>query len=56
MPDQDGDGEDDIDAKRRKVLEETRHIDADSDESHTSSSEEEDRYWSLTRAANIILR
>ncbi|KAI4144781.1 MAG: hypothetical protein L6R39_004039 [Caloplaca ligustica] len=42
VPDQDGDGEDDIDAKRRKVLEETRHIDADSDESHTSSSEEED--------------
>lgn len=38
-----GDGEEDIEAKRRKVLEETRHIDADSDDPGSSSSEE-DRY------------
>ncbi len=36
-------GEEDIEAKRRKVLEETRHIDADSDEAGSASSEE-DRY------------
>ncbi|KAL9631046.1 MAG: hypothetical protein Q9204_004420, partial [Flavoplaca sp. TL-2023a] len=40
-PGQDADGEEDIDAKRRRVLEETRHLDADSDESSNASSEED---------------
>ncbi|KAL9603926.1 MAG: hypothetical protein Q9219_000864 [cf. Caloplaca sp. 3 TL-2023] len=40
-PAQDGDGEEDIEAKRRRVLEETRHIDADSDDSNSSSSDED---------------
>ncbi|KAL8689929.1 MAG: hypothetical protein Q9218_004507, partial [Villophora microphyllina] len=38
---QDGDEEEDIEAKRRRVLEETRHIDADSDDSSSASSEED---------------
>ncbi|KAL8949167.1 MAG: hypothetical protein Q9222_004699 [Ikaeria aurantiellina] len=38
---QDGNGEQDIEAKRRRVLEETRHIDAESDDHSDSSSEEE---------------
>ncbi|KAI4230431.1 MAG: hypothetical protein L6R36_000060 [Xanthoria steineri] len=40
-PGQDADGEEDIDAKRRRVLEETRHLDADSDKSSNASSEED---------------
>ncbi|KAI4280795.1 MAG: hypothetical protein L6R38_004157 [Xanthoria sp. 2 TBL-2021] len=40
-PGEDADGEEDIDAKRRRVLEETRHIDADSDESSNASSDED---------------
>ncbi|KAL8682286.1 MAG: hypothetical protein Q9186_001655 [Xanthomendoza sp. 1 TL-2023] len=40
-PGQDGEGEEDIEAKRRRVLEETRHIDADSDDSSTASSEDD---------------
>ncbi|KAL8775305.1 MAG: hypothetical protein Q9209_000312 [Squamulea sp. 1 TL-2023] len=40
-PDENGEGEEDIDAKRRRVLEETRHIDADSEESSNASSEED---------------
>lgn len=38
---QDGDEEESIEAKRRRVLEETRHIDADSEDSSSASSEEE---------------
>ncbi|KAI4253730.1 MAG: hypothetical protein LQ352_003528 [Teloschistes flavicans] len=38
---QDGDEEESIEAKRRRVLEETRHIDADSEDSSSESSEEE---------------
>ncbi|KAL8717305.1 MAG: hypothetical protein Q9225_005437 [Loekoesia sp. 1 TL-2023] len=34
-------GEEDIEAKRRRVLEETRHIDADSDDSSDASSDED---------------
>ena len=34
-------GEEDIDAKRRRILEETRNIDADSDGSKSESSEED---------------
>ncbi|KAL8925227.1 MAG: hypothetical protein Q9172_002332 [Xanthocarpia lactea] len=34
-------GEEDIEAKRRRVLEETRHIDADSDEASSAGSEED---------------
>lgn len=34
-------GEEDIDAKRRRILEETRDIDADSDGSKSESSEED---------------
>lgn len=41
-PGNDDDAEEDIDAKRRRVLAETRDIDADSDGS-TSESSEEDR-------------
>ncbi|KAL8829277.1 MAG: hypothetical protein Q9170_006239 [Blastenia crenularia] len=44
-PGQDGEVEEDIEAKRRRVLEETRHIDADSDGSSNASSDE-DRYCS----------
>ncbi len=44
-PGQDGGGEEDIEAKRRRVLEETRDIDADSGGSDSDSSEE-DRYGS----------
>ncbi|KAL9001544.1 MAG: hypothetical protein Q9169_000119 [Polycauliona sp. 2 TL-2023] len=40
-PGQDADGEEDIAAKRQRVLQETRHIDADSDESSNASSEED---------------
>ena len=40
-PGQDEELEEDIEAKRLKVLEETRHIDADSDNSSDDSSEEE---------------
>ncbi|KAL8695889.1 MAG: hypothetical protein Q9201_007916, partial [Fulgogasparrea decipioides] len=40
-PGLDGDGEEDIETKRRRVLEETRHIDADSDISSSASSEED---------------
>lgn len=42
-PGQDGEAEEDIEAKRRRVLAETRDIDADSDGSASDSSEE-DRY------------
>ncbi|CAF9930329.1 MAG: complexed with cef1p [Heterodermia speciosa] len=41
-PGQDGDVEEDIDAKRRRVLAETRDIDADSDGSTSESSEDSD--------------
>ena len=37
---QDADSEEARDAKRRKVLEETRHVDAESDTSDSDSSEE----------------
>lgn len=37
----DGDEEEDPEAKRRRILEETRDIDADSDGSEDDSSEEE---------------
>ncbi|KAL8854961.1 MAG: hypothetical protein Q9221_000157 [Calogaya cf. arnoldii] len=40
-PGQDEEGEEDVDAKRRRVLEETRHLDAESDESSNASSEED---------------
>ncbi|KAL8737861.1 MAG: hypothetical protein Q9181_001303 [Wetmoreana brouardii] len=40
-PGQNGDDEEDIETKRRRVLEETRHIDADSDDSSSASSEED---------------
>ncbi|KAL8901109.1 MAG: hypothetical protein Q9207_005361 [Kuettlingeria erythrocarpa] len=43
-PGQDGDVDEDIEAKRRRVLEESRDIDADSDDSSSSSSDE-DRYY-----------
>ena len=35
-----GDGEEDIEAKRRRVLEETRDIDADSEEEEDSSEDD----------------
>ena len=37
-------GEEDIEAKRRRILEETREVDADSDGSKSDDSSEEDRY------------
>ena len=37
-------GEEDLEAKRRRILEETRDIDADSDGSKSDDSSEEDRY------------
>ena len=37
-------GEEDLEAKRRRILEETRDVDADSDESKSDDSSEEDRY------------
>ena len=37
------DGEEDIEAKRRRILEETRDVDADSDGSKSDDSSEEDR-------------
>ncbi|KAL8643428.1 MAG: hypothetical protein Q9226_008383, partial [Calogaya cf. arnoldii] len=40
-PGQDEEGEEDVDPKRRRVLEETRHLDADSDQSSNASSEED---------------
>lgn len=40
-PGQDGEVGEDIEAKRRRVLEETRDIDADSDGSSSASSEED---------------
>ncbi|KAI4184809.1 MAG: hypothetical protein LQ346_006039 [Caloplaca aetnensis] len=40
-PGQDGDVDEDIEAKRRRVLEESRDIDADSDNSSNSSSDED---------------
>lgn len=40
-PEQDGEVGEDIEAKRRRVLEETRDIDADSDGSSSASSEED---------------
>lgn len=40
-PGQDADGNEDIEAKRRRVLEESRDIDADSIHSSSSSSDEE---------------
>ena len=42
-PTQDGEAEEDMEAKRRRVLEETRDIDADSECSKSDSSDE-DRY------------
>lgn len=42
-PTQDGEAEEDMEAKRRRVLEETRDIDADSEGSKSESSDE-DRY------------
>ena len=42
-PNNNGDGEEDLEAKRRRILEETRDVDADSDGSESGSSEE-DRY------------
>lgn len=42
-PGQDGEDDEDMEIKRRRVLEETRDIDADSDGSHSDSSDE-DRY------------
>lgn len=38
---QDGEDEEDVEAKRRRVLEETRHIDADSEGSSSTSSDED---------------
>lgn len=40
-PRQDGDAEEDLQAKRRRVLEETRDIDADSDDAENDCSEED---------------
>lgn len=40
-PEQDSEVGEDIEAKRRRVLEETRDIDADSDGSSSASSEED---------------
>ena len=37
-------GEEDLEAKRRRILEETRDVDADSDGSKIDDSSEEDRY------------
>lgn len=37
-------GEEDLEAKRRRILEETRDVDADSDGSQSDDSSEEDRY------------
>lgn len=37
-------GEEDLEAKRRRILEETRDVDADSDASKSDDSSEEDRY------------
>lgn len=46
-PGQDGEADEDIEAKRRRVLEETRDIDADSEGSQSESSDE-DRWVTLT--------
>ena len=40
-PGQDGEADEDIEAKRRRVLEETRDIDADSDGSKSESSDDD---------------
>ncbi|KAI4143054.1 MAG: hypothetical protein LQ341_003027, partial [Variospora aurantia] len=58
-PPQDGNGEEDIEAKRRRVLEESRDVDADSDHSSSSSSEgdsddEEDETAELLRELEKI--
>ena len=37
-------GEEDLEAKRRRILEETRGVDADSEGSKSDDSSEEDRY------------
>ncbi len=50
-PGQGADGEEDLEAKRRRVLEETRDIDADSDDAENDSSEE-DRCESLIAAGD----
>jgi protein CWC15 len=40
----DGEEEEDLEAKRRRILEETRGIDADSDDAGEDDSSEEDRF------------
>ncbi|KAL8872981.1 MAG: hypothetical protein Q9174_001484 [Haloplaca sp. 1 TL-2023] len=59
-PGVDSDGEEDIQAKRLRVLKETRHIDADSEGSSSSSSEEdsdeEDETAELLRELEKIKR
>ena len=48
-----GDGEEDLEAKRRRVIEETRDIDADSEGGSDSDSSEDDRWVeSLTEEAD----
>ena len=41
-------GEEELDAKRRRILEDTRDVDADSDGSQSDDSTEEDRYGEMT--------
>ena len=36
--------EEDLESKRRRILEETRDVDADSDDAKSDDSSEEDRY------------
>lgn len=54
-PAQDDTGEEDIEAKRRRVLEESRDVDADSVHSSSSSSEE-DRYCHQLLCTGDMLR
>lgn len=48
-------GEEDLEAKRRRVLEETRDVDADSDASKSDDSSEEDRYAEKDLCWNPLL-
>ena len=51
-PGQDGEAEKEFEAKRRRVLEETRDIDADSDGSKSESSDE-DR-WAMQKPKTVL--
>ena len=49
----DGEEEEDPEAKRRRILEETRDIDADSDDAGEDDSSEDDRFDSTGRCVEM---